>query len=74
MTEEEVQSAFVNYFDGLFTSEIAGNLTPCLQPLDRRVTAAMNSLLLQPFTKEDVHFALSQMAALKAPGPDRFPA
>ncbi|XP_059431505.1 uncharacterized protein LOC132165008 [Corylus avellana] len=72
--EVEVQSAFINYFTDLFTSDSTGNTMHCLRPLNCWVTEEMNRSLLQPFTEEEVLFALSNMAPLKAPGPDGFPA
>lgn len=73
-SKDEVQLTFVNYFVGLFTSENAGSMVPCLEPISCRVTEDMNRSLLQPFTTEEVRAALFQMAPLKASGPDGFPA
>jgi hypothetical protein len=42
--------------------------------LSSRISAGMNEQLLQDFTKEEVCYALNQMAPLKAPGPDGFSA
>jgi hypothetical protein len=74
LSSEEVQLAFVKYFVGLFTTENAGNLVLCLQPITSQVIEDMNRTLLQPFTAEGVHSALHQMAPLKASGPYGFPA
>jgi hypothetical protein len=71
---EEVQLAFINYFKNLFTSDNIGDMTPCLQALNCRVTEEMNIALLRDFTVEEIADALKSMAPLKAPGPDGFPA
>jgi hypothetical protein len=73
-TKEEVQNAFVNYFTGLFSSNHAGDIDNCVQPIARCVTEEMNEELLKPFEVEEIHGALCQMGPLKAPGPDGFPA
>lgn len=39
----------------------------CLSP---KVTPEMNSLLMRPFSKEDVEMDLNQIHHVKAPGPD----
>ncbi|XP_059431636.1 uncharacterized protein LOC132165159 [Corylus avellana] len=71
---DDVGRAFVNYFLDLFTASPVGNMEPCLAHLEERVSSHMNDELLQPFTREEVGYALHQMAPLKAPGPDGFPA
>jgi ribonuclease HI len=71
---DEVQSAFVNYFQSLFTSDVVGDMMPCLQPLKKCVTAEMNRDLLKKISEEEVYRALHDMAPLKAPGPDGFTA
>jgi hypothetical protein len=73
-TEEEVQGAFINYFQTLFTSDNAGDMNQCLQHISPRVSDEMNTSLLKPFSREEVQVALNQMAPLKAPGPDGFTA
>jgi hypothetical protein len=73
-SEEEVHEVFINYFKELFTSDSAGNMNPCLQWINSRVTMEMNESLLKPFCEEEIHAALNQMAPLKAPSPDGFTA
>lgn len=46
----------------------------CLEHLERRVTAEMNSELVQLFTEMEVCTALHQMVPQKAPGPVGFDA
>lgn len=70
---EEVQAAFINYFSALFATKTAENIEQCLQPIERRVTEAMNRELVKPFTMEEINVAISHMRPLKAPGPDGFP-
>lgn len=43
---DEIGKAFVDYFTTLFTMEQADNLKPCLDHLEVKVTAQMNSVLL----------------------------
>jgi hypothetical protein len=73
-TEEEVQMGFINYFSSLFTTVDAGDMGPCLQHMEMRVSDDMNQELLKPFSEDDIRTALFQMAPLKARGPDGFPA
>jgi hypothetical protein len=60
--EEKIQMSFVEYFDALFTSDNVGNILPL--PLGRRVSAEMNSLLLQPFNEDEVRLAASSSHSL----------
>jgi hypothetical protein len=64
----------VNYFSDLFTAGPAGDPRSCLEHLEENVSTSMNMELLKPFSTEEVDSALHQMAPLKAPGPDGFPA
>jgi hypothetical protein len=45
-----------------------------LTALEKKVTPQMNEKLLAELNVEDISQALSQIAPLKAPGPDGFPA
>lgn len=45
-----------------------------LDTVPSKVTPAINSVLMDPYTKEEDKCALFQMSLLKAPGTDRFPA
>jgi hypothetical protein len=65
-TKEKVQITFVNYFTGLFSSNCAGDIDACVQPIARRVTEEMNVELLKPFEVEEIHNALCQMGPLKS--------
>ena len=70
---EDIQVTFVNYFSNLFSTGPIGDKESCIQPLSPRVTEEMNETLRKVFTKEEVGFALKQMAHLKALGPDGLP-
>jgi hypothetical protein len=73
-SEAGIEGAFMGFFDRLFTSSNPYGLETCLQTLPMRVTNEMNSQLLGKVMKEEVHQALLQMAPLKSPRPDGFPA
>jgi hypothetical protein len=64
----------VDYFSHLYSAGPIGDMEACIQPLSPRITEEMNEALLKGFTKEEVGFALKQMAPLKAPEPDGLPA
>ena len=64
----------MKYFSGLYTAGPMGDLEVCLQNLTRRVTDEMSGELLRTFTKEEIGFALKQMASIKTPRPDGLPA
>jgi hypothetical protein len=69
-----VATAFLAYFQKLFTSNSPRGIDECLHGLTSMVTREMNDHLTQPFTAEEVSSALCHMAPLKAPGPDGFAA
>jgi hypothetical protein len=73
-SQDDIQTAFLQYFPGLFTAGPMRELEVCLQSLNRRVSDEMNGELLRTFTKEEIGFALKQMAPLKVSGPDGLPA
>ena len=58
----------MNYFFGLFSANLVGNLEPCLAHLEERILGTMNDDLIKPFIAKEVSFALHQMGLLKAPG------
>jgi hypothetical protein len=73
-TKDEIETAFISYFQELFTARDNLAVTASIDALDRKVTDAMNQKLLEPFTVEEISAALNQMPPLKAPGPDGFSA
>jgi len=73
-TKEGIETAFISYFQDLFTAGDNLMVTASIAALDRKVTEAMNQKMLEPFTVEEISAALNQMPPLKAPGPDGFSA
>ena len=69
-TPNDVGNAFVEYFFTLFTGGSVGDVNPCIQPIERRVTEAMNVDLIRSFAMEEIEIALFQLGPLTAPGPD----
>ena len=72
-SQDDIQTAFMKYFSGLFIVGPVGDMEVSLQNLNMRVSDEMNGELLKMFTKEEISFAFKQMMPLKAPGPDGLP-
>ena len=70
----EVEEAFVKYFQKIFTSSGPVGVETCLYNLTGRVTQEMNFKLLQEFTRDEIQSALHQMGPLKSPSPNGLPA
>jgi hypothetical protein len=71
-TKEEIEGAFVDYFNELFKSGANLEVDICTTALDSRVTNAMNDKLLAVYTVKEISMALHQMPPLKTPSPDGF--
>ena len=71
--DDNVVDLLVDYYIGLFTTANPCSIESVLQHVPRTVTEKMNTLLGYEFTREEVDAALSQIAPLKAPGPDGMP-
>lgn len=64
--------AFAAYFDSLFTASGGRGLGDCLEAVEGRVTEATHESLGRPFSEIEIKEALSQLAPLKAPGPNGY--
>lgn len=73
-TQETIEQAFIDYYQNLFKSEMPQYIAECNAAIKGKVSTAMNNQLMAEFTAEEVGRALSQMAPLKASGPDWFTA
>jgi hypothetical protein len=71
-SKEDIEKAFIQYYDDLFTAGNEIDLEPCLNAMDCKVSPEMNSKLMAEPTVEEIHTALHQMAPMKAPGPDGY--
>lgn len=59
-----------NYFQNIFLTTNLQAINQVVQNVEAKVTPYMNASLLNPFSSEEVRFALFQMHPTKAPGPD----
>jgi hypothetical protein len=73
-TQSEIEGAFNMFFQDLFTVGNNLDVDQSLVALERKVTPQMNEKLVAELNVEEISQALNQMAPLKAPGPDGFPA
>lgn len=69
-----IENAFISYFRGILSTSQPSGEDVVLGVLTRRITEEQNQILVKEVTMEEVCMALNQMAHLKAPGPDGFPA
>jgi hypothetical protein len=67
---ETMEGIAYGYFAQLFRSSKPSAIDDVTQLVENIVTPEMNSLLMQPFTADEVRQALFQMHPSKAPGPD----
>ena len=71
--ENGIANILVDFYQNLFTSASPSQIEEALEATPRVVTDEMNQTLVAPFVKAEVEIALSQMEALKSPGPDGMP-
>uniref|UniRef100_A0A3B3HTW8 Reverse transcriptase domain-containing protein n=1 Tax=Oryzias latipes TaxID=8090 RepID=A0A3B3HTW8_ORYLA len=73
-----INSVFKNFYQSLYSSQINpsdNDINSFLNSIDLpRPTEEQITALESPFTKEELHKALTNMPSKKAPGPDGFPA
>jgi hypothetical protein len=73
-TTAEVERAFVDYYQDLFTPSMPQDIAACTDAVESRLTSTLKNGLTAPYTEAEIHRALMQMAPIKAPGPDGFSA
>jgi hypothetical protein len=71
---EDLEVAFNEYFKYLFTAISHLEVDRSLAALENKGMPQMNEKLLPELNVEEISQALNQIAPLKAPGPDGFPA
>jgi hypothetical protein len=72
--KRDVDRVFLEHFSRIFSSQGPSRVDACISKVSPKVSDEFNSRLLSPFSEEEVRTALFQMAPLKYPGPDGFPA
>lgn len=68
--QQLINRSFLQYFQTLFTSADSTPYNNLSYGIQRHVTAAMNEILCQPFTADEIKTSLSQMHPSKAPSFD----
>lgn len=68
-SSKEIEDLISNYFSHLFATEGGYNIE-VLDCVETKVTDDQNSVLLAPFTENDVKGAIFYMHPDKSPGPD----
>jgi predicted metal-dependent hydrolase len=60
-TQEEIDEAFVSYYQSLFNSRGVRQAEQCTSAVQEKVTDSMRDGLLADFTREEIHEALKSM-------------
>ena len=71
-TTTEMEQAFVEYYQDLFTSTRPQEIAACTAAVESRLTSSRKNDLTAAYIEVEVHRALMQMAPIKAPSPDDF--
>jgi hypothetical protein len=72
-SQEDIEAAFLHYYQNLFSTSVPGGVEEAIQGLERRVQPDMNAHLISDITDGEIEEAIFQMAPQKSPGPDGFP-
>ncbi|GMI84947.1 hypothetical protein HRI_002164000 [Hibiscus trionum] len=73
-SDNELLRMATSYFSDLFTTSLPNDASLLLDNVQPKISNATNARLLQPFTVEEVWFAIKNMAPMKASGVDGYPA
>jgi hypothetical protein len=73
-SQKGIEKAFISYFQWLYMADIDKEVDVCTRTITRKVTPQMNQSLTTPVSMEEIQIALNQLAPLKAPSSDGFPA
>lgn len=68
----EISASISQYFKQLYTTDGPRDWGDVLNLVDPIVTPEINTSLLAPVSMQEIHDAVFQLGALKAPGPDGF--